>query len=307
MVSAMPTALITGTSTGIGLETALHFARQGYRVFAGARKPEVVEHHPNIVPVKLDVDQDESVRTCVAAVLKDAGAIDVLVNNAGVGIGGAIEMVPLEKARALFETNFWGAVRMMQAVLPSMRERRSGTIVNVTSMMGRITLGCHGFYSATKFALAAVSESLAIEAKPFNIRVAIIEPGVILTPIWNKAEGAMPEENPYQQAMGRLWRLFGAQLEGGTKADVVARCIYDAVQEGASKLRYPVGADAEVIAAARDRMCAAEWAALLMEQDEQTFVAKAEAAFGVDLYNPPSLNQRRAEGRVSSPRPESQH
>jgi NAD(P)-dependent dehydrogenase (short-subunit alcohol dehydrogenase family) len=294
----MPNALITGTSTGIGLETALYFARQGYRVFAGARKPEVVERHPNIIPVRLDVDQDESVRTCVASVLKEAGAIDLLVNNAGIGMGGAIEVVPLAKARALFETNFWGAVRMMQAVLPPMRERRSGTIVNVTSMMGRITLGCHGFYSATKFALAAVSESLAIEAKPFNIRVAIIEPGVILTPIWNKAEGAMPEENPYRQAMGRLWRLFGAQLEGGTKADVVAQCIYDAVQEGATRLRYPVGADAEVIAAARDRMTAAEWTRLLMEEDEETFVKKAEAAFGVDLYNPPSLNQRRAEGKA---------
>jgi len=298
----MPTALITGTSTGIGLETALYFARQGYRVFAGARKPEVVERHPNIVPVKLDVDQDESVRACVAGVLKDvlkdSGAIDVLVNNAGVGIGGAVEMVPLDKARAMFETNFWGAVRMMQAVLPSMRERRSGTVVNVTSLMGRVTLGCHGYYAATKFALSAVSEALAIEMKPFNVRVAIIEPGVILTPIWNKGEAVMPEDHPYQQAMGRLWRLFGAQLEGGTKADLVARCIYDAVQEGASKMRYPVGADAEVVAAARDRMTAAEWTALLMEADEQTFLSRAEAVFGVDLYNPPSLNQRRAEGEV---------
>ncbi len=294
----MPTALITGTSTGIGLETALHFARQGYRVFAGARKPEVVERHPNIVPVKLDVDQDESVRTCVAGVLKDvlqdAGTIDVLVNNAGVALGGAVEMVPLDKVRALFETNFYGAVRMMQTVLPSMRERRSGTIVNVTSIMGRVTLGCHGFYAATKFALSAVSESLAIEMKPFNVRVAIIEPGVILTPIWNKSQPVMPKDHPYQQAMGRLWRLFGAQLEGGTKADVVARCIYDAVQEGATKLRYPVGADAEVFAVARDRMTPAEWTALLMEEDDPTFLSRAETAFGVDLYNPPSLNQRRA-------------
>src|SRR5215467_16341667 len=110
----MPTALVTGTSTGIGLETALYFAQQGYRVFAGARKPEVVERHPNIVPVKLDVDQDDSVRRCVAEVLKEAGAIDVLVNNAGVGLSGAVEMVPLDQGRAMFETNFFGAVRMMQ-------------------------------------------------------------------------------------------------------------------------------------------------------------------------------------------------
>jgi len=288
----MPTALVTGTSTGIGLETALYFARNGYRVFAGARKPEAVERHPNIVPIKLDVDQDVSVSECVDSVLREAGAIDVLVNNAGVGVAGAIEMVPLDRARAMFETNFWGAVRIMQALLPSMRARRSGTIVNVTSVMGHVTLGGHGFYSATKYALAAVSETLAIEAEPLGIKVAIIEPGVILTPIWNKAESLMPENHPYQQGMGRLMRLFDAQLEGGTLPDVVARAIYEAVQEGATKLRYPVGPDAEAITAARDRMTTAEWASLMTEEDEDKFVAKAAAIFGTDLYNPPSLNAR---------------
>ena len=292
----MLTALVTGTSTGIGLETAFYFADRGYRVFAGARKPEPIENRPNILPVKLDVDQDESVRACVAEVLKEAGAIDVLVNNAGVGLAGAVEMVPLERVRRIFETNFFGAVRMMQAVLPSMRDRRSGTVVNVTSMMGHVTLGCHGFYSATKFALAAVSESLAIEVKPLGVKVAIIEPGVILTPIWNKAEAMMPDGHPYQQAMGRLFRIFGAQMDGGTKPDVVARAIYEAVCEGATKLRYAVGLDAEVIVAARDRMTAREWAALLTEEDEERFVSRAEEAFRVDLYNPPSLNARKSAG-----------
>ncbi len=292
----MLTALVTGTSTGIGLETALYFADKGYRVFAGARKPEVIEHRPNIVPVKLDVDQNESVHTCVAEVLKEAGAIDVLVNNAGVGLSGAVEMVPLERVRQMFETNFFGAVRMMQAVLPSMRDRRNGTVVNVSSMMGHVTLGCHGFYSATKFALAAVSESLAIEMKPLGVKVAIIEPGVILTPIWNKAEALMPDEHPYQQAMGRLFRLFGSQMDGGMKPDAVARAIYEAVCEGARKLRYAVGLDAEAVVAARDRMTAEEWAALLTEEDEVRFVSRAEESFGVDLYNPPSLNARKSAG-----------
>ena len=290
----MTTALITGTSTGIGRETALYFAHQGYRVFAGARKPETVASHTNIKPVKLDVDNDESVTACVADVLKEAGAIDVLVNNAGIGFAGAVEMVPLDRARAMFETNFWGAARMLQAVLPSMRERRSGTIVNVTSMMDHLTLGCHGFYAATKFALAALSESLAIEMNPFGVNVAIIEPGVILTPIWEKAETLMPESHPYGQPMRRLLRLFGAQMEGGTEADAVARAIYDAVHQGAPKLRYRVGADAEVLGAARDRMTAGEWAALFTGADEDAFVSKAQAAFGADLCNPPSLNQRLA-------------
>lgn len=292
----MPTALVTGTSTGIGLETALYFARNGYRVYAAARKPEVVEKHPNIIPVQLDVNDDASVTACIAHVLREAGSVDVLVNNAGIGIGGAIELIPIEKARAMFETNFWGAVRMMQAILPSMRERRTGTIANVTSLMGHITLGCHGFYAATKHALSVVSETLAIEAKPLGIKVAIIEPGVILTPIWSKAEALMPEKHDYEQAMRRLWRLFNAQLEGGTLPDVVARAIYDAVQEGGAKLRYPVGPDAEVVAAARDRMTAAEWAALLSEEDEEIFLARAEEAFGADLLNPPSLNERLKKG-----------
>ena len=289
----MPTALITGTSTGIGRETALYFAAQGYKVFAGARNPATVEAHPNIVALKLDVDSDESVREALDIVLREAGSIDVLVNNAGIAYAGAVEYVPLEKVRAVFETNFYGAVRMMQGVLPSMRERRSGTIVNVTSVMGHLTLGCHAFYAATKFALAAVSESLAIEMRPFGVRVAIIEPGVILTPIWNKGESVMPEGHPYQQAMGRLWRLFQAQLEGGTLPDVVARAIFESVTTSEPKLRYPVGADAETMAAARDRLSAAEWADLQSEPDEEKFLARAKEVFGVDLYNAPSLNARR--------------
>jgi len=290
----MQTALVTGTSTGIGRETALHLARQGYRVFAGARNPDNVEPHPGIVPKQLDVDHDASVQACVREVLSEAGGIDVLVNNAGVGLGSAVELAPLDRVRAMFETNFYGAVRMMQAVLPSMRERRSGTVVNVTSVMGHLTLGCHGFYAATKFALAAVSESLAIEAQPFGIRVAIIEPGVILTPIWTKAGSLMPPDHPYQFAFKRLMRLFESQLDEGTPADIVARAIYDTVREGGTKIRYPVGLDAEALVQARDRMTAAEWVELLSEPDEERFVARAAEVFGADLYNRPSLYKRSA-------------
>lgn len=280
--------MVTGTSTGIGLEIARHFAREGYRVFAAARRPEVVEKHANFVPVKLDVDNDESVRACIASV----GPVDVLVNNAGIGMAGTVEMVPMEKIRAMFETNFFGAVRMMQAVLPGMRERHSGAVVNITSMLGHMTLAGHGYYAATKYALAAVSETLAAEVRSFGIRVAVIEPGVVLTPIWGKAEYAMPADHPYPHVMARLWQLFGTQLEGPTMPDVVAQATFDAVESGASKLRYPVGADAEVLAATRDRLSAAEWMELMTVEDDEAFFAKAEKAFGVDLYHPPSLNQR---------------
>ncbi|MBI4891523.1 MAG: SDR family NAD(P)-dependent oxidoreductase, partial [Acidobacteria bacterium] len=166
-------------------------------------------------------------------------------------------------------------------------------IVNVTSVMGHVTLGCHGFYAATKFALAAVSESLAIEARPLGIRVAIVEPGVILTPIWGKAESFMPPDHPYQLAQARLWRHFAAQLDGGTPAELVAQAIFGAVQDGASQLRYPVGLDAEATIRAHDRLTPAEWLDLLAEPDEDRFLSRAAEAFGADLYNPPSLYQRR--------------
>jgi NAD(P)-dependent dehydrogenase (short-subunit alcohol dehydrogenase family) len=289
-------ALITGTSTGIGLETALLFARRGHRVFAGARQPEaseglrqaVTEGLP-LTPIALDVDSDDSVREAVARI----GPIDVLVNNAGIGSAAAVEHMPLDEVRALFETNFFGAVRMMQAVLPAMRERRTGAIVNVTSIMGRVTLPCHGYYAATKFALAAVSESLAMEVRSFGIKVAIIEPGVILTPIWGKRDGFMPEDHEYERAMGRLYRVFASQMEGGTTPDVVAEAIYDAASRDDAPLRTPVGDDAQVWAAGRDRAGSEEWVALHAEPDEDAWVARAEQLFGVDTLNPPSLNARR--------------
>jgi hypothetical protein len=158
--------------------------------------------------------------------------------------------------------------------------------------MGHVTLGGHGFYAATKFALAAVSEALAIEARVHGVRVAIVEPGVIVTPVWDTAKAPELAGDAYEQALGRLWRLFGAQVSGGTRAQAVAQAIEDAVTDGCAKVRYQVGADCEVMAAARDRMTAGEWADLLSEPDEERFAARAEAAFGADLYQAPSLHQR---------------
>jgi len=299
----MPVALITGTSTGIGLETALLFARRGYQVYAGARTPAsseglqraVTEGLP-IVPLAIDVDSDESVRDA----MKHLGPVDVLVNNAGIGSAAPVEVMPLAETRTIFETNVFGAVRMMQAVLPSMRTRRQGVIVNVTSMMGRITLPGHGSYAATKFALSAISESLAMEMRPFNVRVVIIEPGVILTPIWHKRSVPLPEGHEYGPAMQRLMRVFGSQMEGGTLPDAVAAAIFDAAARTDAPLRIPVGADAEVLAVARNQMTADEWVSLYAEPDEDAFVARAEQAFGVDTLNPPSLNARRQRAAPAS-------
>ena len=186
----MAVALITGTSTGIGLATALHFGRQGHDVWAGVRNPaaatelrEAIERER--LPVRvvaLDVDDAGSVQRGVAEVLDKAGRIDVLVNNAGIGGGGPIEDVPVDWVKTLFETNYFGVLRVIQAVLPGMRERRAGAIVNVSSVAGRLAIAGHGHYSAVKHALEAMSEALAQEVQRFGIRVAIVEPGVVVTP-----------------------------------------------------------------------------------------------------------------------------
>jgi NAD(P)-dependent dehydrogenase (short-subunit alcohol dehydrogenase family) len=192
----MSVVLVTGSSTGIGLATALHFGRLGGGVYAGVRNiataseltQAIAAEKLPIHPITLDVDDQASVSRAVGEILSREGRIDVLVNNAGIGGGGPVEDVPIDWVKSLFETNYLGAIRMIQAVLPGMRERRSGAIVNVSSIAGRLAIAGHGHYSAVKHALEAISEALAQEVVEFGIRVAIVEPGVVVTPIFTKAK-----------------------------------------------------------------------------------------------------------------------
>jgi NAD(P)-dependent dehydrogenase (short-subunit alcohol dehydrogenase family) len=190
--------LITGCSTGIGLATAIHFARGGHEVYAGVRNVAgateltgaIGLEKLSIRPVTLDVDDSASVERAIREVLDHSRRIDVPVNNAGIGGGGAIEEVPLDFAKAMFETHYFGAIRMIQAVVPGMRAQRSGAIVNVSSVWGRLGVAGHGHYCAAKHALEAASEALAQEVVAFGIRVAIVEPGVVATPKLRHAVGA---------------------------------------------------------------------------------------------------------------------
>ncbi len=185
----MASVLITGTSKGIGLETALAFGRSGYTVFATMRNPlgspELAERAAQeelpITIHPMDVDSDESVRDAMASVQEKHGPIDVLVNNAGIERVGAIEELPLAEFRAAMETNYFGALRCIQAAVPQMRERRSGWIINLTSVAGRIATPPLAPYCSSKWALEALSEALAGEMKMFNVHVAIVEPGIIDT------------------------------------------------------------------------------------------------------------------------------
>ena len=176
-------ALVTGGSSGIGEATAVKLQELGYTIYAAARRVQRMEHlsTSGIRPLAMDVTDDESMQSGVKQILAEAGRIDILVNNAGYGSYGALEDVPLSEARNQFEVNVFGATRLTQLVLPSMRQQHSGTIVNVTSMGGRIYTPLGAWYHATKFALEAISDCLRIEVEPFGINVVVIEPGGINT------------------------------------------------------------------------------------------------------------------------------
>ncbi|MCY7293287.1 MAG: SDR family oxidoreductase, partial [Ferruginibacter sp.] len=196
----MKSVLITGTSKGIGFETALSFARAGYQVFATMRNPEaaaslkqhITDESLPILIYKMDVDADDSVKQCIDKIMQEHGTIDVLVNNAGIERHGSVEELPIADFKAVMETNYFGVIRCIKAVLPQMRQNASGCIINVTSVAGKIANSPLGAYAASKHALEAISESLAQEVKPFNIRVAIVEPGIINT---SMAQGISVDSN----------------------------------------------------------------------------------------------------------------
>ena len=241
-------AIVTGCSSGIGRATALELTARGYEVVATARRHESIADLPVARTLNLDVDSDDSVAEARAAV----GPVDVLVNNAGFGIDGSVEEVPLVEVRRAFETNFFGAARMIQAFVPAMRERGSGTIVNVTSVAGIVGGPLSGFYSATKFALEALSESLHLEVGHFGVRVLVVEPGSIATRFGDNMVD-LRGPGPYAELAEKWEKAMG--VLGGEEPtpgpELVARKVCDALEEDDNPLRLPVGADAELIAASR--------------------------------------------------------
>lgn len=286
----MKHVLITGSSTGIGLATAIHLARANYQVYAGLRSPKKAEQLQAAIDsglpiqmVQLDVDDDASVTNAVEEVRRKAGHIDVLVNNAGISGGGPLELVPIESAKEVFETNYFGAIRMIRAVLPEMRERQSGAIVNITSVAGRLASGAFGHYSASKFALEAASEILAVETRPYGIRVAIIEPGVIATPIFSKAQPPSLDGNPYPTPVRRMMKFFEAQLSKPTHPQAVAEVIQKVLESDSPKLRYVVGKDAELLLKMRQQASDEDWISSGLLSDDELFQRTTEMV-GINLY-----------------------
>jgi len=284
----MSIALVTGTSTGIGLATAVTLARSGHTVIATMRNLASAGKLQKIVTVEklpvtlaaLNVDDDASVDSALGNVLAEHGRLDVLVNNAGVGGVGSVEEDSTARFREVMETNFFGALRCIKAVVPGMRERRQGCIVNVTSLSGRLALAPAAAYCASKFALEALSECLAQEMKTFNVRVAIIEPGVIATPIFSKAK-PIPKGSPYPQAR-RQRALFAKSLTNPTSPYVVGEKIREIVDGNSWQLRYPVGPDAEPFLKWRASKTDEEVINLVAGTDAD-FIAMAKKEFGLDI------------------------
>ncbi|QUR69764.1 SDR family NAD(P)-dependent oxidoreductase [Mycobacterium spongiae] len=247
-MSSRPTALVTGGSSGIGEATAMLLAANGFTVYAAARRVDRMRHleQAGIHVIALDVTDDESTRQCVQTIVAAEGAIDVLVNNAGYGSYGAIEDVSIEEARRQFEVNMFGLARITQLVLPGMRDRRSGTIINISSMGGKIYTPFGGWYHATKHALEGWSDCLRLEVKPFGIDVAVIEPGGIKTE-WGtiaadnlaqvSAAGAYAGEAS-ETASSMHKRYQGDSL---SSPNVVAKAVLRAATAKRPRTRYAVG------------------------------------------------------------------
>jgi len=269
----MASALITGTSKGIGLETALTFGRAGYKVYATMRNPSQSELAERAAREKLpveisamDVDSDESVRDGIAAILKEA-PIDVLVNNAGVERAGSVEEMPIAEFRAVMETNYFGALRCIKELVPHMRKRGSGCIINVASVAGQISSPPLTSYCATKWALEALSEGLAGEMKTFGVRVHIVEPGIIDTAMARRI-GDGSGESLYLQG-ARMASMFTRTLENPAPPTLVAEKIFEIAESGTWQLRHPVGPDAVPLLEWRLGMSDEDWVDLYASDDEE--------------------------------------
>lgn len=267
---AQKTVLITGcTEGGIGNSLAGKLAAKGYAVFATVRsaaKAGPLARKENVTVLEMDVRDDASVKAGLAA----AGDIDVLVNNAGFEIRGAVEEVSVDDIKDQFETNVYGPLRLMLGVLPGMRNRGSGVIVNVSSVAGRVAAPLNGLYAASKFALEALTESVHYEAGHFGIRTHLVEPGIVNTPFGSKVRSvgaAAGKESPYAPLIAE-WEAASARLNPGgvgATADAVADIIVDAIENGA-QMRYPAGQDANMVMAARKAMSDEQFEAAMRQQ-----------------------------------------
>lgn len=269
-------AVVTGSSSGIGHEACMLLARAGFNVFAtmrSARKADQIrklaqDEHLRIQVVELDVTDPQSVKSAIARIISEVGRIDVLVNNAGYGLGGAFEDSSMEEIKDQFETNVFGVIRVTQEVLPHMRKQKSGRIINMSSGAGRLGYPAASIYVGSKHALEGISESLAYEVQPFGIKVSIIEPGVIQTNFANAmvyARKAQDPSSPYSPIIQRMAGNWTTMMQNASPAEVVAKKVLEAATAESPDLRYLAGKDVEGWVQARKSMSDAEFFAMIRQ------------------------------------------
>ncbi len=253
-------ALVTGSSSGIGLETCLALAREGYHTFASMRdtgkdsalQKVAKKENLSIEVIPLDVEKEDSIKSAILKVMADVGRIDVLVNNAGYGLFGCLEDVPVEGFKKQFETNFFGIIRLIQEVAPIMRKQGEGFIINISSVAGRIGFPGSTPYISSKFALEGLSESIRYELGQFGIKVIIIEPGVIKTKFFSSMKVVEPKpDSPYKEITDKVISAVKMMAEMGTHPDEVAKAVIKAINAKEPLPRYVVGNDASMFLEAK--------------------------------------------------------
>ncbi len=286
----MAVVLVTGANSGIGRATALHLAAAGHTVHGAMRDlgrggklaEAAAAAGTEVHPVHIDVSDDASVRAGVAEVLEASGRIDVLVNNAGLGYNRVVEEIDVEDAKAVFDVNYWGVVRCTQAVLPGMRERGSGTIVNVSSVAGRVAALAQAVYASSKWALECLSENLAQELAPFGIRVRVVEPGVTKTALLNK-HTELHEDSPYADAYRRMFAFYVAGILADVRASTVAGVVAESIADDTDRLRWTCAYGGEELVAGRAALDDAGWVGLGRAATDEDYFAAFEEAFGLDI------------------------
>jgi NAD(P)-dependent dehydrogenase (short-subunit alcohol dehydrogenase family) len=287
----MTVAVVTGANSGIGRQAAVDLAAKGWTVFGtmrsldkGAKLAALAADAGVKVEVAVcDVTDTDSVHTVIADILTRAGRIDVLVNNAGIGGNGVLEEVPVEIYHQVMDVNVYGIVRCTQAVLPHMRERGSGCIVNVSSIAGRIAAIAQSPYVTSKWAVEGMSEGLAQELAPFGIRVAIIEPGVVKTAILAKNTEAPNASGAYDMAYRRMFAFYAAGYAEAGRPSEVADVIYEACTTDDPQLRYTCGWGGPELANVRCEIDDADWVALGAISDDDAYVERFRDLLGVDI------------------------
>ncbi len=284
-------SVVTGANSGIGRATAVHLAAQGHEVYgtvrnldsAGKLRAMATEAGVDVHLVTMDIADDESVRRGLGEVLERAGRVDVLVNNAGVGGNAVAEECPPSMYLDVMNVNLCGAVRCLQMVLPGMRERRSGAIVNVTSVVGKVAALAQSPYVTSKWAFEGLSEGLAQEVAPYGIRVAIVEPGITKSAIFAKNIDAPNQSGAYDDHYRRLFQFYAAGLAEATDPFEVAAVIHHAVTTDEPKLRYAVSWGGPELIEGRRDITDEQWVELGRAADDAAYYDGFESLFGLDI------------------------